>query len=585
MKTTLVAYANSDDALVLWSADALDDNLEGFSIQRQLKRVSAAQQTSWIDNYAPPGIKAYQNGQSVPSDQRPFRAFRWTDHSVRRGDKVRYRVVPFLAGTTAPSLGLASNWSRWLTLGPPANATYQAFFNRGFVISQFMSRYLDENYPTLDRLAALREFKTDITTQLENKIRQFLSGEIRTALLTLLDEANTNGHEIYAALFELSDPELVTHLSKLGKRAHVVLANGSIQVKTDPKTHKAETQAAARKRDENKDEREQISDAGVDVEPTNRFVAPKPLAHNKFLVVVDKNGNPLKAWTGSTNWTSTGLCTQLNNALLIDDPEVAAAYLAQWHQLRNAGSNHPSKLAKENSTPTEFGGTARKRIRSSVHFTRAQDKVDLTALGDIVRSARQGVLFLMFMPGPSGVLKDVLALQKAKPNLLVRGVVSTLPNGRQDEKSGPTTAVTVTLHGAPNPALAGPRTYDVVQPEGKNHPSAWWAAETTRSQFLSAIGFAIIHSKILLIDPFSDDPTIVTGSHNFSGAASTSNDENFIVIKGDTALAEAYAVNIDSAWRHYASRAGNPYHGITGIDYLKAILDDQRREEPFWCLS
>ncbi len=585
MKTTLVAYANSDDALLLWSADTLDTNLEGFAIQRQLTR-GGSTETTWIDNYAPPGPATYQNGQLAPSDQRPFRAFTWTDHSVSRGDRVRYRVVPFLAGTTAPSIALASAWSRWLSIDQSPTATYRAFFNRGFVISQFVSRYLDEHYPHLDRLAALTQFKTDITAQLENRIRQFLSGEVRTALLGVLDEANASGHEVYAALFELSDPELIAHLCTLGGQAHVVLANGSIKVKTDRRTGKAtETEAQARKRDENKDARKKLKDAGVDVELEHRFVAPKPLAHNKFLVVADKTGNPLRAWTGSTNWTTTGLCTQLNNALLIDDPAVAACYLAQWHELRNAGSTHPSKLAKANNTAIEVGGTTPKTVRSSVHFTRAQGKVDLTALGEIVRSAKEGVLFLMFQPGPAGVLKDVLDLQKAKPKLLVRGVVSTLPNGPEDEQSGPTTTVTITLHGAPHPALDGARTYDVVQPEGKAHPSAWWAAETTRSQFMHAIGFAIIHSKVLLIDPFTEDPTIVTGSHNFSGAASTKNDENFIIVKGDTALAEAYAVNIDSAWRHYASRAGNPYHGVTGIDYLNAILTNQRHEEPFWHLG
>ena len=246
MKTTLVAYANSDDALLLWSVDALDENVEGFSIQRQLKRGNAAQQTTWIDNYAPPGVKAYQSGHSAPSDQRPFRAFSWTDHSVGPGDRVRYRAAPFFAGTTSPAVSSASKWSRWLTIGQSPTATYRAFFNRGFVISQFMSRYLDEHYPTLDRLAALKQFKLDITTQLDNRIRQFLSGEIRTALLSLLDDANTSGHHVFAALFELSDPELVTRLSTLGSRAHVVLANGSIRVKTDPHTHKAiETEAAA----------------------------------------------------------------------------------------------------------------------------------------------------------------------------------------------------------------------------------------------------------------------------------------------------------------------------------------------------
>jgi hypothetical protein len=69
---------------------------------------------------------------------------------------------------------------------------------------------------------------------------------------------------------------------------------------------------------------------------------------------------------------------------------------------------------------------------------------------------------------------------------------------------------------------------------------------------------------------------------NFSLSASEENDENFVVVRGDRALAEAYAVNIQSAWRHYAGRAAHPHPDLFGIDYLRALLADQRREEPFW---
>lgn len=124
MKTTVVVYANSDDALLLWSLDQLNDDVEGFSVQRKLQRGSTAEKTSWIDNYAPPGVKAYQDGRHVPSDERPFRAFTWTDHEVRAGDKVRYRVVPFLAGTTAPATHLASTWSKRVTVGAPGSGAF-----------------------------------------------------------------------------------------------------------------------------------------------------------------------------------------------------------------------------------------------------------------------------------------------------------------------------------------------------------------------------------------------------------------------------------------------------------------------------
>jgi phosphatidylserine/phosphatidylglycerophosphate/cardiolipin synthase-like enzyme len=116
------------------------------------------------------------------------------------------------------------------------------------------------------------------------------------------------------------------------------------------------------------------------------------------------------------------------------------------------------------------------------------------------------------------------------------------------------------------------------------HPAAGWAAEVTRAQFKSGVGFAIIHSKVLLIDPFGSDPIVVTGSHNLSTSASQHNDENFVVVHGDRALAEAYAVNIQSAWRHYAARAGNALQGLSGIDYLRALQTNQAREHSFWGL-
>jgi len=58
-----------------------------------------------------------------------------------------------------------------------------------------------------------------------------------------------------------------------------------------------------------------------------------------------------------------------------------------------------------------------------------------------------------------------------------------------------------------------------------------------------------------------------------------------VLKEGDPALAQAYAVNIDSAWRHYANRAGNPHPNLFGINYLRALLADQRREEHFWRVS
>jgi phosphatidylserine/phosphatidylglycerophosphate/cardiolipin synthase-like enzyme len=268
---------------------------------------------------------------------------------------------------------------------------------------------------------------------------------------------------------------------------------------------------------------------------------------------------------------------------LIEDGGIATAYLEQWKALRNAGSGHPGDLADSNGTPTAVGGDQPGKRRASAQFTRARQRVDLKALGDVVDGAKEGVLFLMFIPGGSGVLGNVEKLIASRPDLVVRGVVSELPHGREDEKTGDTTTVRVHVVGGADGAIT--KTVEVVQPEGKLHPAAFWAAETTHDQFKQGIGWAIIHSKVLVVDPFSDDPTVVAGSHNFSISASEHNDENFVVVRGDPVLAEAYAVNVDSAWRHYASRIASPHPDLAGHAYLDALLDDRKADEAFWHLG
>lgn len=45
-------------------------------------------------------------------------------------------------------------------------------------------------------------------------------------------------------------------------------------------------------------------------------------------------------------------------------------------------------------------------------------------------------------------------------------------------------------------------------------------------------------------------------------------------MRGNAGLAQAYAVHVESAWRHYAYRADTPYPGVFGIDYMRALLAD-----------
>jgi len=64
----------------------------------------------------------------------------------------------------------------------------------------------------------------------------------------------------------------------------------------------------------------------------------------------------------------------------------------------------------------------------------------------------------------------------------------------------------------------------------------------------------MIHSKIVVIDPFSPDSVVITGSHNMGPKASGQNDENLIIIQGNSDLAQSYAVNIMSVYDKYRWR-------------------------------
>ena len=527
MPIKIAAYSNCDDALIYWRIEQPIKNCLGFALEREMKDANGVAR-NFVENRTGFASQPGQPGERRPSNQWPFQRFSWTDHKVNTGDTVRYRVTAVVTdgdGGLELDLNQQSVWTPWLTLSGKVDANFEVYFNRGLVISQFMSRYLkklqDENGWTFTQ--ALQGFKQQIK-QHEAPIRQFLSGELRLSALKLLKEALDSSGHIYAVLFELGDEELIEALCKLKGRAHVVLADGSVKSPGE---------------DENEEARDTLKQAGVEV--VDRMVCKRsggPLGHNKFLVLCDSASKPTTVLTGSMNWTPTGLCTQINNSIIINDSKSAGLYLDQWHRLKAAGDKYPPTLVAENSKPKQanVGGKP-----VTVWFTRTQGEVDSEALDDEVAKAKEAILFLMFMPGGAGLYKTVRDRMKQSPKLYVHGVVSTLPKLDDESEAD---AVTIGPSGEHKVRL------EVVQPQGIKTPFASWAATVLRPTFTSNIGHAIVHSKLVVIDPFTN-PVVITGSHNFSGNASKKNDENFVIVRDNKELAAAYAAHVLSVYQHY----------------------------------
>ena len=159
----------------------------------------------------------------------------------------------------------------------------------------------------------------------------------------------------------------------------------------------------------------------------DRLVKSPHFAHNKFVVFCDKKGNPSALWTGSTNWTMTGLCTQVNNGILIQSPELAAAYRARWDELKDAGAGYPTNLAQDGSTPATVRVS---NVPVTAWNAPVLKRVDLDDANARISAAKDGVLFLMFNPGAQNtLLNTILALDPDK--IFIHGVVNQLPRGCQ----------------------------------------------------------------------------------------------------------------------------------------------------------
>jgi len=67
-------------------------------------------------------------------------------------------------------------------------------------------------------------------------------------------------------------------------------------------------------------------------------------------------------------------------------------------------------------------------------------------------------------------------------------------------------------------------------------------------------GNILIHTKLIVVDFTSDAPIVISGSHNFSGNASRNNDENFLIIQGNTDVADCYGCELMRLYDHYRFR-------------------------------
>lgn len=507
-------YHNGDDVFIAWKPNGIIKDCRGFALYRKRNGVEEVVST-WVGFVG----QSHKDGERRASTNWPIQKYQWTDYMAAPGDKVQYRVVPMI-GSDKDNLAVdaanASGWTPEITLEFEFASKISAYFNRGIVAAQWVSRRLGITPTNLKS----KELEKVIDTP-GDPMREFLMGPLGSRLFELLKKAADDKLEIYAALYELHDKQLEAALKKLGQRAHVVLANGSVKKKGDDQNEDARTFLAGK----------------IDLQ--DRMISPNALGHNKFLVVCDKQKKPRWVWTGSQNWTRTGLCTQANNSILIDDKTIAGEYKKQWDLLQAAGNSTPKTLKTSNSTPRDrqIGST-----KTRIWFTPTVGQVDLDEAKSIIDGAKSAILFLMFNPGPKDtLLNKIIDTARNGPNgskLYIHGAVNQDPSTKTNN---------VELFDESNWERAD---YNVVLPAAIDEPTEWFIREMKKLPKAQAM----VHSKVVVIDPFGGKPIVITGSHNLGPKASKTNDENLLIIKNAPGLAAAYATNIMAVYNQYRWR-------------------------------
>ncbi len=514
MSIKVKVYHNGDDVFIGWKPQDVIPGCRGFALKRRHNGKEEIVST-WVGFEG----KEHLEGERQYSTKWPIQKYQWTDYMANPGDKLQYRVMPMVGpdkDNLKEALTQASNWTEEITLSSEVMPKIEVFFNRGIVATQWVSRRLKITQQSLQSAKLEKVIETP-----GDKFRNYLAGPLGKRLFEILDKAAKEKRHIYAALYELDDDELISALEKIGKCAHVVLANGSVKKASEDQNKKA------RVRLKNK------------IDLHDRMVSPRALGHNKFLVICDFQKRPRWVWTGSQNWTKTGLCTQANNSVLIDDLALAEEYRKQWDLLKDAGDKTPVTLKKSNSQSRKL---QIKKTPLNLWFTPTVGLVDLKEARSIIENAKKAILFLMFNPGPKEtLLNEIIETARAGASgnrLYIIGVINQDPS---------TTKNPVELFQHENSEKAD---FTVILPAAIDAPTEWFNRELKKLPKARAM----VHSKVIVVDPFSANPVVMTGSHNLGPKASGTNDENLLIIRDAPMLCGAYVTNIMSIYNQYRWR-------------------------------
>ena len=245
-----------------------------------------------------------------------------------------------------------------------------------------------------------------------------------------------------------------------------------------------------------------------DLSPSiNKILSPTGgiynIMHNKFVVIDAKSANPMDAivWTGATNWSFGQINNDPNNVIIIQDQSLAKAYTLEFEEM--------------------WGDTGAIADTANARFGAL--KLDNTPHEFVINGKR---VESYFSPSDGTNSKILQTISSADYEIEFASMIIT----RLD-----------LANAIANKSGHGVYVYGIVDDK---------VATTQWDIFLASMGYQrmqdytpsnIMHNKYMIIDQGypSSDPTVLTGSHNWSNSADQRNDENTVIVH-DATIANIY---------------------------------------------
>lgn len=217
---------------------------------------------------------------------------------------------------------------------------------------------------------------------------------------------------------------------------------------------------------------QQIMDAGIPIIGDQQ----QGLMHNKFIVI-----DRLNVWTGSMNYTTSGVYKDNNNLIYMHSSQIAEDYTNEFNQMFTYHLFGPDKMAGTANPKVTLDGT-----RVEIYFS-PEDKA-ASRIIDLIQGAQENINFLAYSFTSSDIGDAMIARSQA-------GVTVT---GVMDDGQVKTTQATE---------------YDPL-------------AQAGLDVRLDGNVLGLMHHKVIIID----QKIVIAGSYNFTESAETTNDENVVII-------------------------------------------------------